>query len=386
MVSIMVAGAKIYTPNGIIDKGVLATQGARIAAIVLKKTRVNSVNYFEFPANYHVIPGFIDLHVHGSHGSDVMDATPAALIKISHALAAMGTTGFLATTMTASASEINAALHNVAACMQQSNLPGAQCLGVHLEGPFISANKAGAQAAAHIQAPNIDVFKQWQQASGHAVRLVTLAPEIPDATALIAYLVSENIIASMGHTDATFAQAEAAIHAGCHYMTHLFNACRAMHHREPGVVTAALLADQVVAELIVDGVHLHPAIIKLALRLKKPEKLVLVSDAMRATCLGDGQFDLGGQAVSVEKGVARLADGALAGSTLTMPQAVRNMLNYTDCTLQQIIQFACTNPANVLGLPQKGKLAVGMDADFVVLDDKFDVVMTVRGGEVVYAA
>lgn len=379
---VTISGPQIYTEQGVLKNAALVVRDKKIHA--LESIRGNDV--ITFPENYHLIPGFIDVHIHGANGSDIMDGTFDALKTVSEALAKEGTTSFLATTMTASAKELDSVLINVHNFMQkQDGIQGAKILGVHLEGPFLSAKKIGAQREDQILKPESHYVKEWQKNSGSIIKLITLAPELPNNHDFIRYLVSENIIASIGHTDATYAETVAAIDAGCSHVTHLFNAMRGIHQREPGTVTAALLSEKVTAELIVDGVHLHPAIVQLALKTKGKEKLILVTDSMRAKCLSDGLYDLGGQKVEVKHHIARLEDGTLAGSTLKMSSAVQNMLRFTECNLSDVIQLASENPAKMLNIFQnKGSIAPQKDADLVVLDDAFNVVMTMCEGSVVY--
>ena len=307
---------------------------------------------------------------------------------MSETLAAEGTTSYLATTMTATADEIDKALLNVGTYMrEQHKIMGATVLGAHLEGPFISPQKVGAQNAKNVLLPDVAQLDAWQKKSGNIIKLVTLAPELSNSLALIQYLRDHHIVASIGHSDATYAETQQAIKEGCHYMTHLFNAMRGIHQREPGVVTAGLLSDKVKAELIIDGIHLHPAIIELIWKLKDIDQLILVTDAMRAKCLGNGVYDLGGQEVYVKEGVATLRDGTLAGSTLKMPEAIRKMMNFTGCDFYDAVRMAAESPAKVLDIfSKKGSIAVGKDADLVVLDNNYDVVMTMVGGRVVYQA
>jgi len=347
-----------------------------------------TVEILEFPENYYLVPGFIDMHIHGAAGCDVMDATPTSFTTIRQTLAAEGTTGFLATTMTATPSEIENTLSAIRDYIKiQSTVPGAAILGVHLEGPFLSPNKVGAQRADQIMLPQKSYLEAWQTLSENSIKLVTLAPELSTSLEFIRYLKENNIIASIGHTDATYAESRMAITAGCTYATHLFNAMRGIHQREPGVITAVLLSALVTAELILDGVHLHPAIVELILKVKGAEKLVLVTDAMRAKCLQDGLYDLGGQDVIVENHIARLKDGTLAGSVLKMNSALRNLLAYTDCCFSDAIKMTSENQAKALGIfARKGSIAVGKDADLVVLDNVFNVVMTVCEGKIIYRA
>lgn len=337
-----------------------------------------------FSADSYLIPGMIDLHVHGAKNCDVMDCDIKALGTITRALAAEGVTGFLATTMTAPKADIENVLRVVASFEDPKQ--GAAILGVHLEGPFIASAKMGAQNPAGIMAPDADLMRHWQKIAGGSIRLVTIAPELSGVTALIKALRDMGIVASVGHTNATYDETCSAITAGCTHATHLFNAMRGIHQREPGAVTALLLSENVSAELIVDGVHLHPAIVDLSLRMKGRDRLLLVTDAMRAKCLGDGRYDLGGQMVDVKSGKATLSDGTLAGSTLRMPQALKNIVKYTGCSLQDAVVMASRNPARVLGLPRKGEICIGNDADLVVLNHELNVQLTMREGYVVYQA
>jgi N-acetylglucosamine-6-phosphate deacetylase len=380
----LLTGAQIVMQDGIKkNAGLLLEEGVIAALTPVAKN--NQTDVLNFPEKFYIVPGFIDLHVHGARGHDVMDGTASALENISSALAEEGTTAFLATTMTAAPAAIEQAVVAVRDFMQKQNARGAAILGLHLEGPFIAAAKMGAQPGDKILAPNVALMKQWQALSDNNVRLVTLAPELADSDALIKFLHLQKIVASIGHTNATYAQTMSAIDAGCTHATHLFNAMRGIHQREPGTVTAALLAQSVMVELILDGVHLHPAIVQLVLRTKGIEGIVLVTDAMRAKCLADGCYELGGQSVAVSQGEARLADGTLAGSVLKMSSALQNMLEFTGCSLVDALRMVAENPARVLGIfDRKGSIVVGKDADVVVLDEKLNVVMTVCGGQVVY--
>jgi len=387
-VSLILTGPQVYAEQSVLPHtAVVMSEGliqAITAATQVKNTIADEVHYF--PENYHLVAGFIDLHVHGVNGQDVMDATPEALGGISKALAAEGTTGFLAATMTAKTQEIENALVAVRDFMDAKHaVKGAAILGVHLEGPFISPKRVGAQRADQILVPDILMFERWQQVTANVIKLVTLAPELSNSVGFIRYLKEKGIIAALGHTDATYAETVTAIAEGLSYATHVFNAMRGIHQREPGAVMAALLSEQVLTELIVDGVHLHPAIVQFILKLKTKEKMILVTDAMRAKCLGDGVYDLGGQDVAVKDGVATLPDGTLAGSTLKMSVAIQNMLRFTQCSLWDVLKMASENPAKALGIfHKKGSISVGKDADVVVLDEKFNVVMTLCSGEVVY--
>jgi N-acetylglucosamine-6-phosphate deacetylase len=380
--NLIISGARVYSENGILDSVAVSIDNGLIKGI--GAVSEDSAEVRKFPASYHLIPGFIDMHVHGAQGHDVMDATPEALAAIAKTLAAEGTTAFLATTMTADISQIDTALTAIRHYAQNANA-GAQILGVHLEGPFLAREKMGAQPGDKIISPDIKLMQQWEKISGNMIRLVTLAPEQPESIALITYLKKQKIISSIGHTNATYAETNTAIAAGSTHATHLFNAMRGIHQREPGTVTAVLLADTVTAELIVDGVHLHPAIVKLALQVKGKDKIILVTDSMRAKCMQDGCYDLGGQKVNVKDGHAQLADGTLAGSVLQMSSAIQNILKFTGCSLQDAVKMASENPAKSLNIfNRKGSIAPNKDADLVVLDKKLNVVLTVCQGKIVY--
>lgn len=266
-----------------------------------------------------------------------------------------------------------------------SHQDGSAILGVHLEGPFIAKVKMGAQDGDNVRLPDSDLMKHWQKIANGAIKVVTLAPELTGALKLIQTLQDMDVIASIGHTDANYKETSKAIAAGCTQATHLFNAMKGIHQREPGAVGALLLAENVIAELIVDGFHLHPAIVELVLKLKGKERLLLVTDAMRAKCLGDGQYELGGQLADVRAGRAILVDGTLAGSTLRMPEAIKNMMQFTNCSLIDAVFMASTNPARVLKLEvHKGAIAVNKDADLVVLNNELEVVLTMRQGKEVF--
>lgn len=336
-----------------------------------------------YPKDHYLIPGLIDMHVHGANGYDVMDGTEEALTALCSALAAEGVTGFLATTMTVTNAHLETVLQAIATRLPSPE--GAAILGVHLEGPFLANAKIGAQNEALTQLPNIDLITKWQKLAQGAIKVVTVAPELPDAIPFIKELRSMGMSVATGHTNATYAETMEAVSAGCSQATHLFNAMRGITQREPGAAGALLLADKVIAELICDGIHVHPAIVDLAFRVKGRDRLLLVTDAMRAKCMGDGRYDLGGQDVIVKKGRATLEDGTIAGSTLQLPQAIRHMSEYAHCSLEDAVRMAAYNPARTLGLSdRKGSISLGKDADLVVLDSTFKVLLTMRAGKVIF--
>lgn len=331
-----------------------------------------------------ICPGFVDMHMHGIDGYDTMDGTPESLQAISTALARHGVTSFLATTMTAPYAQLEQVLVNIAQNSREG-LPGAQAIGIHLEGPWINPRYKGAQKEENIAIPKLDAVQKLYGLSEGLIKVVTIAPEQPEALEAIAWLKERDVIVSAGHTGATFAQATEAVDAGVRHFTHCFNAMTGLHHREPGVVGAAMYHEQLSTELIADGIHVHPAVMKILYRVKTPERLALVSDSMRAAAMGEGTYDLGGQEVHVQDNQAKLADGTLAGSILTLNRAVGNMVTLSGVSLPDAVEMASLTPASILGYGErKGRLAAGYDADITVLNTQFDVTMTFVAGKEVY--
>lgn len=381
------SGMSIYLDKKWMDNHALIIEDGVFKALITAEMVKHHLpaRHYTFDATHRMLPGLIDLHVHGADNADVMDGSVEALQKISVALAREGCTGFLATTMTAKKSVLNDVLPVIAEASEK--VTGAAILGVHLEGPFISKEKAGAQSRRDAILPNEALFSKWQGLSGGRIRVVTLAPELEGAISFIKMLHKNNVIASLGHTEATSEEVQLAIDAGATQATHLFNAMRGMHQRNPGAAAALLLADGVTAELIADGIHLHPAMMDIAYRIKGRDHIVLVSDAIRAKCMGDGEYELGGQMVTVKDGRATLADGALAGSTLTLPQAIKRMAETTRANLEDAVHMATYVPARILQCEmRKGSIEVGKDADFTILNANFDVVYTMREGRECYNA
>lgn len=348
-----------------------------------------------------IVPGLVDIHVHGSLGYDVMDGTEEALRQISSSLASYGVTSFLATTLTAGVEELVSVLEacrryaegtfrmsreQMAAEKERMGAAGAELIGVHLEGPWISRKYKGAQNERHVTAPSLDDARRLLQASGGLLKIVTMAPESENAEPVVEFLTQQGATVSVGHSDASYEQVkQAVLHGACH-VTHCFNAMRGLHHREPGVVGAALHHEELTVELIADGIHVHPVVMSILHSVKTTDRLALVSDGMRAVGLTDGEYDLGGLSVQVAAGEARLHDGTLAGSTLTLDRAIRNMVNLCQIRFSDAVAMASEIPAMVAGVGhRKGRIAVGCDADFVWMDEEMKVVRTYRGGQLVYA-
>lgn len=330
---------------------------------------------------YLVLPGFVDIHVHGAMDADVMDATPEALDVMARFFAQHGVTAFLPTTMTAPREHIQAALHNVKRAMSAPRTSGAaHILGVHIEGPFVNPKRCGAQPVAFMRPACPDEYCAWFESG--AVKLITVAPEVDGVMRLIEDAQRFSVSVALGHTDATYAQAQAAFAAGANQAAHTYNAMRGLHHREPGTLGAVLTNDAVYAQLICDNVHVHPAAMAALYKCKGAERLIVITDAMEATGLGDGDFTLGAHRVAVREGVARLSNGALAGSTLTMDAAFRNIIAATGCSLAEASRMCSHTSACAIGLgSRKGKIAPGYDADLVILDRDFHVVRTIVGGQ-----
>lgn len=388
----------------------------------------------------YVTPGLIDIHVHGCGGYDTMDASARSLETMSTCLAKHGVTAFLPTTMTQSLDNITKALqvsrefargnrsalayvaeecpHRDSPTLSQKNeegplrdsptlLPrneecshwssfaplrwdeerlnrtGAQVLGVNLEGPFLNPEFKGAHAPEHLALPDFDLIADYLD----VIRIVTLAPELPGSAALLEKLAAyPQVVAAIGHSGASLEEARSAMTQGISHTTHLFNAMSSMHHRQPGVVGAVLTGGSS-AELIADNLHVHPSLYSLLLKTLGPDKIILISDSMRAATLGDGTYEFGGQCVQVNEGAARLQDGTLAGSVLTLNQAVANFRQATGCQLATAIGLASRNPARLLGLDAHiGDLKAGMRADIIVVDADCNVQQTFVAGRKVYCA
>lgn len=385
---IVLKNLKIITESKTIMNGFVLIERGKIEGIGSMDEYLPSSDEHEwfFPDRCTVIPGMIDIHIHGAYGYDVMDATEEALTNMARQLPREGTTSFLATTITQKQDEIERAIENVARYKKKGTSKiGAEILGMHVEGPFISPLRAGAQSINYIQNPDIHLFNNWQSLSGQTIKVITMAPEEKDGIEFIQQVKKNGVIASIGHSDAKNGCIEKAIQAGAMHVTHLYNGMRGMHHREPGVVGMALGSDELFVELIVDGLHVHPLVVKNTWKIKRSEKIILITDAMRAKGLPDGEYDLGGQVVQVKDRKPLLPDGTLAGSILTMNQALKNMMSFTGCSLEDVVKMTSMNPAKQLHVFDRiGSIKVGKDADLVVLNEELDVIMTICKGQLAY--
>ncbi|MHA7137695.1 N-acetylglucosamine-6-phosphate deacetylase [Rossellomorea arthrocnemi] len=385
---LLILDGNIYAENTVYEKGYIKIENGMITEMGDRSQLNDSEEYkvISLPHGYSVVPGMIDIHIHGVNGADTMDATREALDTMTGTLPKEGTTSFLATTMTEASDAIEKALAATADYMSNHQRGGqAEILGLHLEGPFINADKAGAQPLHRIQKPNVEVFKNWHALSGENIKLVTLAPELDHEYELIRYLKENGIVASVGHSNATYDQVGKAIDAGLSHVTHLFNQMSGLHHREPGIVGASFLRKELMVELISDGIHVRPEVVQLAFDQITDERLILITDSMRAKCLKNGQYDLGGQMVTVKDGKAILDEDTLAGSVLKMRDAFTNIQEFTTGDMRSAIKMTAENPARQLNVfDRKGSLAPRKDADIVILDENKDVYTTICKGKIAY--
>jgi N-acetylglucosamine-6-phosphate deacetylase len=368
---------KLILPDRVVDLGQVVIEDGIIQAVV-EGVPYQATDDF---GDSLIAPGFIDLHVHGVAGVDTMDGSRDSLTLMAQRFAAHGVTRFLPTTMTESLDATVRAVRCVRERMAAPEPGEARILGIHLEGPWISVKYKGAQNERYIVPPEENAVRTLLEEAGGEVRIVTLAPEVQGADRAVQILRENGVAVSLGHTAATYEQALHAVDLGATHVTHCFNAMTPLNHRQPGVVGAALLVRDLFAELIADGVHVHPDVMRLLIHTKGPDRVMLVTDAMAATERPDGTYALGGQEVFVRGGEARLADGTLAGSTLVLDQAVRNLVHLCDVPLVDAVRMASTTPAAAIGLSaRKGRIRAGYDADLTVLDGELRPLTVILAG------
>lgn len=328
-----------------------------------------------------LIPGMIDVHIHGALGYDMMDGTVRSVEEVSKACAQTGCTSFLATSVSSTLQDV---IHMITSVKKAAgNEPGAKIAGIHLEGPYLHPKRKGMQNEKFLRHPNTEEMDEILEHAGPLIRMVTLAPELPGGMEMVAYLKERNIIVSIAHSDATYEEAKQAFAAGASHVTHCFNGMRPIHHRDPGLVIAAFEEEHVSVQAIVDDVHLHPAIVRLMYREKTAGRMVLITDALQAMGMGDGEYVFGGHQVTVKDGVARLKDSTLASSTVTMNEALRKAVA-GGIPLGDAVKMAAATPASILGLERKGTITPGKDADLVLLNDRFEVLWTMIEGHMVF--
>jgi N-acetylglucosamine-6-phosphate deacetylase len=377
---------KLIAPAQVVDHPLLLVEDGKILEVATQPGRrvPAGAQALDFRGGW-IAPGYIDLHIHGGGGYDVMDEDPAALPTLEHLLVRHGVTSYYPTTVTAPMDQTLRALERLADAIEMrrrgsGEAIGRACpLGVHLEGPFLSHARRGVHPAENLLAPKIEPFERfWEAARGH-IGMMTIAPELDGAAEVIAEAAGRGVCVSLGHSDADLAAAERGITAGSRHATHTFNAMRPLDHRNPGILGVVLTDRRLSADIIADGIHLHPAIVKLFAEAKGRENTVLITDATAATGMPDGRYRLGSLEVEVKDGRS-MANGRLAGSVLTMDRAVRNLAEFAAWPLEQAIAAATRNPARIAGLAGKGALVPGADADFVVLSPSGEVERTFAGG------
>jgi len=390
-----VTAKRLWDGGRLIDDPVIVIEDGRIASIA-SRAEVELAGHaalFDF-TDATLAPAFFDVHIHGAGGHDVMEATPEALAAIGSLLAAHGTGSYLATTVTAPLDTTLRAVSGLARLIREPSLvengnskgePLARPAGIHLEGPFLSHAKRGVQPAEYLMAPDPAVFDRIYEAAEGEMRLMTLAPELPGAVELAAHATARGVRVSLGHSNATAAETRAVIVAGAVSATHTFNAMRPLDHREPGILGVALTTDSLFSELICDGIHTTAEAVKLWWRAKGPELAILVTDAISAAGMPDGEYQLGEFAVQVKDGKAT-ANGVLAGSVLTLDTALENFVAFTGAPLEQALRLVTRNPAAMTGLGSRaGSLAVGEPANLVAVDDAGRLVASFVGGRPVEA-
>jgi N-acetylglucosamine-6-phosphate deacetylase len=370
----------LQNPLLLIEDGVIASVGTQGGVELPRHAR-----QFDFPGAV-LAPGFIDLHIHGGAGCDIMDAGADAVAGLERHLARHGVTSYLPTTLSTPLDQTLAALDALAAAIERAEKPPAAELrarpaGIHLEGPFLSPERRGAHPLEYLQPISLELFGRFWEAARGRIKIMSVAPELPGACELITEATRRGVCVSLGHSNASYDEARAGIAAGARYATHTFNAMRPISHRDPGIIAAVLNNPTLFAEIIVDGIHVAPEMIELFLRAKGREGAVLVTDAISATGMGDGLYRLGSTAIQVSGGTCLSQEGKLAGSVLTLDRAVRNVMAFARWGLQDAVRLATINPAHVLGdMFHPGMLAQGMPADILVLSPAGEVLHTMIHG------
>ncbi|MGB8948050.1 MAG: N-acetylglucosamine-6-phosphate deacetylase [Candidatus Sulfotelmatobacter sp.] len=389
---IVLSANRLYTPQEEIKDPLLFIEDGLVSAVSSRAQR-------EIPKNAKVIdltndalaesilaPGFVDIHMHGGAGVDLMRAAPGELPRLNKFLTTHGVTGYFPTTVAAPLDQTCAALERLADAIEavqsfhgNGDALQARPLGIHLEGPFLSHKRRGVHPPEYLVEPTLQIFDRlWQAARGH-VRMMTIAPELPGALEVIAEAARREVCVSIGHSDATLEAARAGVRAGARHATHTFNAMRPLDHRDPGILAEVLTDRQLSADIIADGIHVAPEVIQIFLRAVGLERSVLITDAMAAAGMPDGTYQLGPIQVEVKDGKAT-KDGTLAGSVLTMDRAVRNITRFSHWTLREAVRAATLNATRAVGLAQHGELAPGAEANIIVLSPDGDVRRTIVRG------
>jgi N-acetylglucosamine-6-phosphate deacetylase len=379
----IITAARLVTPIEWIEAPIVVVEDGQITALRSRSdAEIPKGHLLDFP-DLILVPGFIDIHIHGGAGRDAMEADESALAQIERQLVKHGVTAYLPTTVTAPQERILKALNGLGKLIANANKnPGrAAPLGIHLEGPFISHKKRGVHPPQNLLPPSPQALDHFWQASAGTIRMMTIAPELPGAVETIRHARTLGVHSSLGHSNATYQQAQSGIAAGADHATHTFNAMRALDHRDPGILGAVLENGALTADIIADGIHVHPSVLNLFLRAKGGDRAILITDAISAAGMPDGVYSLGDLEVQVSNGRCEY-QGKLAGSVLTLDRAVRNVMSFAGWQLQQAVRLATLNPAQRLGISdQRGLLATGRRADLVVLTPEGQVAHTIIGGE-----
>lgn len=377
----LISNVKIVTPFELLYDHSLIIKEDKIEDIVADK----DLNLKDFKKvidgqGLYLAPGFVDIHNHGNSGFDVMDSSEEALDKIGAYHISNGVTSYLGTVITSSYDSISNAIKNIVTYKNKDDK--ARIIGIHLEGPFFNILKKGAQPEEYIASPNIEKIKKILDLSKGNLKMLSLAPELPGSMELIEFLKQEDVVVAMAHSNGEYKDIKKAIGKGVTLATHLYNGMRNFTHREPGIIGASLTDERVYCELIYDRFHLHDVAVKIALKMKGYDKIVLVSDAMRAAGLEDGEYDLGGQKVFVKDKLPRLKSGSIAGSTLDLQRAVYNMIHYLQVPIKEAVKMASLNPAKAINVDKDlGSIEIGKNADLILFDENIDIKQVFIGGK-----
>lgn len=393
MGKIALCNGQLILPGGVLQSGTLFIEGAQIVGIQSEQRPQLGPEWQQYDVQgSYIAPGFIDIHLHGGGGADFMDGTVEGFLTAARSHARYGTTALYPTTLTSEISDLDRTIASFVEA-RQHEYSGAQLMGMHLEGPYFAVSQRGAQDPRYIRDPNPEEYQGVVERHGGHIARWSAAPELPGAMTFADYIKRHGIMPAIAHTDAVYEDIVEAVAHGYHLVTHLYSGMsgvtRKQGFRFAGVIETALLLDELWVELIADGIHVPASLLKLVYKVKGPERIVLITDAMRASGMPEGPSVLGsltnGLAVIVEDGVAKLPDrSAFAGSVATGMDLVRNMNVLAEVPVEQAVRMATENPAQVMGLPKKGRLAPGMDADVVVFDAHFKVQRTMVGGKTVY--
>lgn len=379
-VKTLIKNVRIITPYDILDGFGVAVENEKIIDILNEEEIMlhKFENVIDGQGNY-LSPGFVDIHNHGNVGFDVMDSTEKSLDKMGEYHISNGVTSYLGTVITSSYEDITKAINNISNYYNKGDR--ANIIGIHLEGPFFNVIRKGAQPEEHIKIPNMEDITRIMEISEDRLKMVSLAPELEGAMDIIRFLSENNVPVAMAHSNASYEETKKGIENGITIATHLYNGMREFNHREPGIIGASLTDDRVFCELIYDRYHVHDIAVKIALKMKGYDRIILVSDAMMAAGLEDGEYLLGGQKVFVESGKTRLESGGIAGSTLNLKNAVYNLIRYLDVPLKEAVKMASLNPARAIHMDREiGSIEIGKRADLIIFDKDINIKNVFIGG------